>query len=233
MVLLVTKVIVGCVHTQVINVCDVIRVWLATVSEAVSKCVTQCYNLHNIQSKYGHVGKQWLTHERGARSILPKVALKYDANGNNGYGWHWCYIHWEAALEWKDYTKLKLWRSLKNKILEKSYSTVLSSSTSWHSTVVKLSSAQKCVLEKMWILQYRYLNYRTSVYVIVLVNVLIGYLSTLSGTCIGSIGRECWPWSARLYIIISTNTDMPHQITPDSNHGYATTQKLKHWYGLC
>ena len=83
---------------------------------------------------------------------------------------------------------------------EDSYNIVLSSSTMWHCTIVKLSNAQKCVLEKMLIFQY--LNYMPSVFVIVLVCVFIASVSTLSCTGIGSIARQCWPWSARLYISI-------------------------------
>ena len=71
-----------------------------------------------IKASTGGWWRHWLTHDWGARSILPKKLTQIWCQWQPWF-WHWCYIHCEFVPTWWHYTPLKSWRSSVNEILER------------------------------------------------------------------------------------------------------------------
>ena len=161
----------------------------------------------------------------------PKSSIKYDVNDNSdsrtgATSTVKLPLPDEITLDssHKEFCKIRFWRD--------SYSTVLSSSTSWQCTIVKLSNAQKFVLEKMWILPC--LNYMTSLYVNALVGVIIGSISTVRIQYMVSLLCGWWLFGVRSQQVclrcvrIFINTSQCHNASRIKWWGHVVTDGPRH-----
>ena len=161
----------------------------------------------------------------------PKSSIKYDANDNSdsrtgATSTVKLPLPDEITLDssHKEFCKIRFWRD--------SYSTVLSSSTSWHCTIVKLSNAQKFVLEEMWILPC--LNYMTSLYMNALVGVIIRSVSTVRIQYMVSLLCGWWLYGVRSQQVclrcvrIFINTSQCHNASRIKWWGHVVTDGPRH-----